>query len=99
MADTLPHPSRRIRKKAGYHHGDLRNAIIEAVARLIAERKFPISRLKDVGSWSSAHRRRPCIGIENKQVVCPHESGPLFELVPASDMELRHAGDQRLKRS
>ena len=23
-------------------------------------------------------------------VVCPHESGPLFELVPASDMELRH---------
>ncbi|MEZ5952694.1 MAG: PepSY-associated TM helix domain-containing protein [Hyphomonas sp.] len=23
-------------------------------------------------------------------LVCPHESGPLFELVPASDMELRH---------
>ena len=31
-------------------------------------------------------------GAFNSQlvVVCPHESGPLFELVPASDMELRH---------
>ena len=28
--------------------------------------------------------------IKDVLVVCPHESGPLFELVPASDMELRH---------
>lgn len=49
MADTLLPPSRKIRKKSGYHHGDLRNAIIEAVARLIAERRSLDFQLKEVG--------------------------------------------------
>ena len=37
-----------IRKKSSYHHGDLRNSIIEAVAYLIAERKSLDFQLKDV---------------------------------------------------
>ena len=49
MADALHSPPRSIRKKAGYHHGDLRNAIIEAVARLIAERRSLDFQLKEVG--------------------------------------------------
>lgn len=49
MTDSLISPSRKIRKKSGYHHGDLRNAIIEAVARLIAERRSLDFQLKEIG--------------------------------------------------
>lgn len=49
MADALLSSSGRIRKKSGYHHGDLRNAIIEAVARLISQSRSLDFQLKEVG--------------------------------------------------
>ena len=49
MTDIRLSPSRKTRKKSAYHHGDLRNAIIEAVAGLIAERRSLDFQLKEVG--------------------------------------------------
>ena len=49
MADVLKTSSGRVRKKTGYHHGDLRNAIIEAVAKLIAKSHSLDFQLKEVG--------------------------------------------------
>ena len=49
MTDVLKPSPRRIRKKTGYHHGDLRNAIIEAVARLISRSHSLDFQLKEVG--------------------------------------------------
>nr|WP_321361783.1 TetR/AcrR family transcriptional regulator [uncultured Hyphomonas sp.] len=48
MANVKATPKRGIVKKAGYHHGNLRNAIIESVARLIAEKSSLDFQLKDV---------------------------------------------------
>jgi len=39
-----------IQKKAGYHHENLRNAIIEAVAQLIGEGRSAQFQLKDVAA-------------------------------------------------
>ncbi|MEZ5955161.1 MAG: glycosyltransferase family 2 protein [Hyphomonas sp.] len=45
----------------------------------------------DTGYWqTSGTEDFFVLTLEDMFVVCPHESGPLFELVPASDMELRH---------
>ena len=49
MADGFKSSTGRVRKKAGYHHGDLRNAIIEAVARLISKSHSLDFQLKEVG--------------------------------------------------
>ena len=49
MTDALQSSSGRIRKKTGYHHGDLRNAIIEAVGRVISESRSLDFQLKEVG--------------------------------------------------
>lgn len=49
MTDALKASTGRVRKKAGYHHGDLRNAIIEAVAALIAKSHSLDFQLKEVG--------------------------------------------------
>jgi len=49
MASALKASTGRIRKKAGYHHGDLRNAIIEAVAQLISTSHSLDFQLKEVG--------------------------------------------------
>jgi AcrR family transcriptional regulator len=49
MAETLKTPAARVRKKTAYHHGDLRNAIIEAVARLISRSHSLDFQLKEVG--------------------------------------------------
>ncbi|KCZ46511.1 MULTISPECIES: TetR/AcrR family transcriptional regulator [unclassified Hyphomonas] len=49
MAGGLKTSTSRVRKKAGYHHGDLRNAIIEAVAGLIAKSHSLDFQLKEVG--------------------------------------------------
>lgn len=48
MANAEADSKRGIVKKAGYHHGDLRNAIIESVARLIAQNASLDFQLKDV---------------------------------------------------
>ncbi|MBB3034861.1 TetR/AcrR family transcriptional regulator [Alteriqipengyuania lutimaris] len=40
----------RARKKRGYHHGDLRNSIIAAVADLIAEQRSANIQLRDVAA-------------------------------------------------
>ncbi|MCA8894523.1 MAG: helix-turn-helix transcriptional regulator, partial [Amphiplicatus sp.] len=39
-----------IQKKTGYYHGNLRNAIIDAVAQLIGERRSAQFQLKDVAA-------------------------------------------------
>ena len=44
---SLPKPSKPV-KKSGYHHGDLRTSIIDAVAQLIGENKGLGFHLKDV---------------------------------------------------
>lgn len=49
MAEGLKSSHARVRKKAGYHHGDLRNAIIEAVAKLISKSHSLDFQLKEVG--------------------------------------------------
>lgn len=41
-------PARTVIKKSGYHHGDLRKAIIEAVSELIDQRRSLDFHLKDV---------------------------------------------------
>jgi AcrR family transcriptional regulator len=48
MTDGLKTPTGRIRKKTGYHHGNLRNSIIEAVTRLISESRSLDFQLKEV---------------------------------------------------
>lgn len=48
MTDTPLSKDSHLRKKAGYHHGDLRNAILEAVASLIAKNRSLDFQLKDV---------------------------------------------------
>lgn len=50
MVNARLSSSGRIRKKSGYHHGDLRNAIIEAVARLISQSRSLDFQLKEVGT-------------------------------------------------
>lgn len=41
-------PARTVSRKSGYHHGDLRKAIIDAVSQLIDERRSLDFHLKDV---------------------------------------------------
>ena len=48
MTDALKSASGRVRKKAGYHHGDLRNSIIDAVSTLIAKSHSLDFQLKEV---------------------------------------------------
>ncbi|HRX73173.1 MAG TPA: helix-turn-helix domain-containing protein [Hyphomonas sp.] len=48
MTDAPLSNDTHLRKKAGYHHGDLRNAIMEAVANLIAKNRSLDFQLKDV---------------------------------------------------
>lgn len=48
MQGTEIGTTRDVQKKSGYHHGDLRNSIIDAVAQLIDQRKSLEFHLKDV---------------------------------------------------
>ncbi|PHR91730.1 MAG: hypothetical protein COA69_11120 [Robiginitomaculum sp.] len=48
--DLKSSESEKIQKKSGYHHGNLRNSIIEAVAQLIRERRTLDFQLKDVAA-------------------------------------------------
>ncbi|MEH6489365.1 TetR/AcrR family transcriptional regulator [Hyphomonas oceanitis] len=50
MQSTEIGTARDIQKKSAYHHGDLRNSIIEAVSQLIDQRKSLDFQLKDVAS-------------------------------------------------
>ena len=60
---------------------------IGGVAAVLLE--FADARIRS-GVWDHSVFKTDPIGRSKRTVVCPHESGPLFELVPASDMELRH---------
>jgi len=48
VRDGLKAPTGRIRKKSAYHHGNLRNSIIDAVARLISKHHSLDFQLKEV---------------------------------------------------
>lgn len=50
MPDTDITNARDVQKKSAYHHGDLRNSIIDAVSQLIDQRKSLDFQLKDVAA-------------------------------------------------
>lgn len=56
-----------IQKKSGYHHGNLRSAIIDAVAQLIGERKSLAFHLKDVAALVGTSQPAIYKHFENKQ--------------------------------
>ena len=62
MANVRAAAKRGIVKKAGYHHGDLRNAIIESVAKLIAQK----SSLDFRAAIRSLCRKRQVRAIPNR---------------------------------
>ncbi|MGE6697299.1 TetR/AcrR family transcriptional regulator [Hyphomonas sp. NPDC076900] len=60
-------PERIVHRKSGYHHGDLRNSIIEAVAILIDERRSLDFQLKDVARMVGTSQPAIYKHFENKQ--------------------------------
>lgn len=48
--DRLPQPPKQPLKKKRYHHGDLRNAIIDSVAKLIEDKRSLAFQLKEVAN-------------------------------------------------
>ncbi len=48
--DTLPQQPKQPLKKKRYHHGDLRNAIIDSVAKLIEDKRSLAFQLKEVAN-------------------------------------------------
>lgn len=60
-------PERVVQRKSGYHHGDLRNAIIEAVAILIDERRSLDFQLKDVAHMVGTSQPAIYKHFSNKQ--------------------------------
>ncbi|WP_165793467.1 TetR/AcrR family transcriptional regulator [Hyphococcus luteus] len=66
MDAALTRPE-EIQKKSGYHHGNLRSAIFDAVAQLIGERKSLAFHLKDVAALVGTSQPAIYKHFENKQ--------------------------------
>lgn len=69
MPDTELFPARDVQKKSGYHHGDLRNSIIDAVSQLIDQRKSLDFQLKDVAALVGTSPPAIYRHFENKQAL------------------------------
>jgi AcrR family transcriptional regulator len=52
-------PSRRVRKKSGYHHGDLRRALINAALRLVEEQGAAAVTLREVARMAGVSHQAP----------------------------------------
>ncbi|MEZ5921994.1 MAG: TetR/AcrR family transcriptional regulator [Parvularculaceae bacterium] len=59
----------KVEKKSGYHHGNLKNAIVDAVAKLIRERQSLDFRLKDVARLVGTTQPAIYRHFENKQAL------------------------------
>jgi len=51
--------ARRVQKKTGYHHGDLRRALIEAALRLVEERGASAVTLREVARMAGVSHQAP----------------------------------------
>ncbi|WP_321489901.1 TetR/AcrR family transcriptional regulator [uncultured Hyphomonas sp.] len=99
MADGFKSSTSRVRKKAAYHHGDLRNAIIEAVARLIAKSRSLDFQLKDVGKMVGTSAPAIYRHFESKQDLLVETAIAGYVLQENyRNYALQQAGDMALSR-
>lgn len=91
--------SESVRKKRGYHHGDLRNSIIGAVAQLIEEQKSPNFQLKDVAKRVGTSQPAIYKHFENKQRLLVETAIVGYDLQKKyRDRALELAGPSPLRR-